>query len=144
MGIVVAVTVILLLAFLFVIFQRLRLSRRRNRPLSLNIDSNGKELVPLNSTRNGDLPDFKRSSKMSNLEMTQVNLLPFSLLLRWLRDASIKLQQHHDCFMIFKYSVMVLTGSLIRYLNGYIHQSKRFNQLISSLLILIVKFTYDK
>ena len=71
-GIVVAATVILLLAFLFIIFQRLRLSRRRNRPLSLNIDSNGKELVPLNSTRNGDLPDFKRSSKMSNLEMTQV------------------------------------------------------------------------
>jgi len=71
-GIVVAATVILLLAFLFIIFQRLRLNRRRNRPLSLNIDSNGKELVPLNSTRNGDLPDFKRSSKMSNLEMTQV------------------------------------------------------------------------
>lgn len=36
-------------------------------------DSNGKEMVPLNSSRPHDLPDFKRGSKMSNLETNQVN-----------------------------------------------------------------------
>ena len=78
-GIVGAVTVILLLVLLFIVCQRMRVKRRRNghRPHSLNIDSNGKELVPLNSTRpHGDLPDFKRSSKMSNLEVSQVKAAP--------------------------------------------------------------------
>jgi len=77
-GIVGAVTVILLLVLIFVVCQRMRVKRRRgggHRPHSLNIDSNGKELVPLNSTRpHGDLPDFKRNSKMSNLEVSQVNV----------------------------------------------------------------------
>lgn len=77
-GIVGAITVVLLLVLIFIVLQRMRVKRRRgggHRPHSLNIDSNGKELVPLNSTRShGDLPDFKRSSKMSNLEVSQVKL----------------------------------------------------------------------
>ena len=40
-----------------------------HRSRSMN-DSNGKEMVPLNSTRPMDLSEFKRGSKMSNLEAT--------------------------------------------------------------------------
>lgn len=46
-------------------------------------DSNGKEMVPLNSTRPMDLSEFKRGSKMSNLEATnQVKLDLISLFLQ--------------------------------------------------------------
>ena len=81
-GIVVAITGILLLAMLFIICQRMRVKRRRNRPHNLIIDhTNGKELIPLNSHgRNGDLAGDtynKRSSKMSNLEVSQVNSFLF-------------------------------------------------------------------
>ena len=44
-------------------------SRGSHRSRSMN-DSNGKEMVPLNSTRPMDLSEFKRGSKMSNLEAT--------------------------------------------------------------------------
>lgn len=75
-GIAIAFTALLLLILVFVICQRVRTKQRRN-SRSHCIDSNGKELVPLNSTRpNGDLPDFKRGSKMSNLEITHQVTIP--------------------------------------------------------------------
>ena len=73
-GIVAAATAILLLATLFVCCQRLRVKRRRSRPRNLIVDhTNGKELVPLNSRCHGDVAEFKRTSKMSNLEVSQVS-----------------------------------------------------------------------
>ncbi len=93
----VAVTAILLLALLFVVCQRARVkrSRRHLRPHQLIIDhTNGKELVPLNS-RHGHhnhahhhhghahhhhdaaAAAFKRGSKMSNLEVSQVSRFRF-------------------------------------------------------------------
>lgn len=106
-GIVGAVTVILLLVLLFIVCQRMRVKRRRggHRPHSLNIDSNGKELVPLNSTRpHGDLPDFKRSSKMSNLEVSQVkkiireNSFRFRILPSF--EAPVKRDPNPPCVLI--------------------------------------------
>ena len=85
--IVVGITVILLIILTIFICRRIKAKRRhrRHRPGSLtNLDSNGKELVPLNSTRNGHghngdhghLPEYKRGSKMSNLEVSQGNGVP--------------------------------------------------------------------
>lgn len=49
-------------------WMRNKRQRGAGRSRSVN-DSNGKEMVPLNSTR-PDLSEFKRGSKMSNLEAT--------------------------------------------------------------------------
>ena len=84
-GIVVAITALLLIILLVFVCRRMRAKRRhrRHRTGSLtNLDSNGKELVPLNSTRShngnsnggsgGDhhMSEYKRGSKMSNLEVS--------------------------------------------------------------------------
>ncbi|XP_046644672.1 fat-like cadherin-related tumor suppressor homolog isoform X5 [Daphnia pulicaria] len=64
-----------LVGFIFLIslvscwWRKSKRSRGSHRSRSMN-DSNGKEMVPLNSTRPMDLSEFKRGSKMSNLEAT--------------------------------------------------------------------------
>lgn len=69
-GFVVGVSGFILLVVLLVISCRWMRNKRLRGHRSRNLnDSNGKEMVPLNSTR-PDLSDFKRGSKLSNLEVT--------------------------------------------------------------------------
>lgn len=68
-GIVVAVIILCLLVFLFVMYRRFRVKRSRER--ANNINNETRKDIMLNSTRPND-NEFKRGSKLSNLEVSQV------------------------------------------------------------------------
>ncbi|XP_068083906.1 fat-like cadherin-related tumor suppressor homolog [Anabrus simplex] len=68
-GIFVAVMIIFLVVCLFIIYRRFRVKRSRERANNINNETH-KDIV-LNSARPSD-HEFKRGSKLSNLEITQV------------------------------------------------------------------------
>lgn len=85
-GFVVGLTgFILLISLVSCWWRKSKRSRGSHRSRSMN-DSNGKEMVPLNSTRPMDLSEFKRGSKMSNLEatnqVTKLSYLPLDIISR--------------------------------------------------------------
>ncbi|XP_046394541.1 fat-like cadherin-related tumor suppressor homolog isoform X2 [Ischnura elegans] len=67
-GIIVALCVLLFLVIIYILFRRFRVKHSRERANNINNETR-KDMV-LNSTR--PEPDFKRSSKLSNLEISQV------------------------------------------------------------------------
>ncbi|XP_068085238.1 fat-like cadherin-related tumor suppressor homolog [Anabrus simplex] len=68
-GIFVAVTIIFLVVCLFIMYRRFRVKRSRER--ANNINNETRKDIVLNSARPND-NEFKRGSKLSNLEVTQV------------------------------------------------------------------------
>ncbi|GLH14886.1 Fat-like cadherin-related tumor suppressor homolog [Gryllus bimaculatus] len=68
-AIFVAVTIIFLVVFLFIMYRRFRVKRSRERTNNINNETH-KDIV-LNSARPND-NEFKRGSKLSNLEVSQV------------------------------------------------------------------------
>ncbi|KAJ8866041.1 hypothetical protein PR048_033565, partial [Dryococelus australis] len=73
-GISVALIIIFLVVLLFILYRRFRVKRSRGQANHINNDMR-KDIV-LNSSRPND-NDFKRGSKLSNLEVTQVSYLHF-------------------------------------------------------------------
>ncbi|KAF5307382.1 hypothetical protein FQR65_LT07099 [Abscondita terminalis] len=69
-GIVIAVAVILLLVIVFVIYRCCRARRSAQRGNMINNDTR-KDQVVLNSNRPHEMTEFKRGSKLSNLEINQ-------------------------------------------------------------------------
>ncbi|XP_031337329.1 fat-like cadherin-related tumor suppressor homolog isoform X2 [Photinus pyralis] len=69
-GIVIAVAVIVVLVVIFVIYRCCRARRSRQRGNMINNDTR-KDQVVLNSTRPHEMTEFKRGSKLSNLEINQ-------------------------------------------------------------------------
>ena len=69
-GILVVIIVILLLVFCFILYRKLRTKRNRQHGNHINNDTR-KDMV-LNSTCKSNDTEFKRGSKLSNLEISQV------------------------------------------------------------------------
>lgn len=69
-GIIIAVSAIIFLVFVFIIYRRCRARRSRERRNMINNDTR-KDQVVLNSTRPHEMTEFKRGSKLSNLEINQ-------------------------------------------------------------------------
>jgi protocadherin Fat 1/2/3 len=68
-GIIVAVIILCILVFLFVMYRRFHVKRSRER--ANNINNETRKDIMLNSARPND-NEFKRGSKLSNLEVSQV------------------------------------------------------------------------
>ncbi|XP_049837416.1 fat-like cadherin-related tumor suppressor homolog isoform X3 [Schistocerca gregaria] len=68
-GIIVAVAILILLVICFIMYRRFRVKRSRER--ANNINNETRKDIVLNSARPND-NDFKRGSKLSNLEVSQV------------------------------------------------------------------------
>lgn len=71
-GIVAVVVVILLLVFCFILFRKFRTKRTRQHANHINNDTR-KDMV-LNSNCKPNDTEFKRGSKLSNLEISQVGI----------------------------------------------------------------------
>lgn len=69
-AIAVAVSVIIVLVFAFVVYKKCRMKRSRNRENMINNETR-KDQIVLNSARPHELAEFKRASKLSNLEVNQ-------------------------------------------------------------------------
>lgn len=69
-GIVIAVAVIIFLVFAYIICRKCRVKASRRRQDTINNETH-KDHIVLNSTRPTEMTEFKRTSKLSNLEVNQ-------------------------------------------------------------------------
>lgn len=74
-GICAATIIIILCVLIYVIYRRCRVKRARRRRNMIN-NENLKDHIVLNSTRPHEMGEFKRGSKMSNLEVNQRGEIP--------------------------------------------------------------------
>ncbi|KAI4459643.1 fat atypical cadherin-related [Holotrichia oblita] len=70
-GILVGVMVLVILVLMYIIYRNCRTKRSRQRQNTINNETIRKDQIVLNSTRPHELAEYKRGSKLSNLEVNQ-------------------------------------------------------------------------